>query len=68
MADEKKQKKERVKKEKPAKKVEEKVSFNFADMISKITVTKNTPHGLLAEWQKEYSIDNCLVIVKLNEE
>jgi hypothetical protein len=52
-----KEKKEKAKKE-------EKLDITFADLLSKIVVTKKTPDGLLAEWQKNYGIDNCQVILK----
>lgn len=37
----------------------------LAETISKITVTNDTPNGLLAEWNKEYAIDNCRIVSKI---
>ena len=56
------------KEKKPKATKEEKIDNTFSDLISKITVTKNTPHGFLSDWQEKFSIDNCEVIVKLKEE
>ena len=39
-------------------------SISLAESIAKIVITKDTPSGLLAEWAKEYAIDNCMVLVK----
>lgn len=36
----------------------------FSELISKITVTRDTPTGLLADWGKEYDIRNCQVVLK----
>ena len=47
---------------------EEQFIINFSDLITKVTVTKSTPHGLLGEWAKEYNLENVQVVVKLNEE
>jgi hypothetical protein len=35
----------------------------FAENISKITITKDAPYGMLAEWNKKYDIV-CQVEVK----
>ena len=51
-----------------AQKNEEKVDNTFSDLISKITVTKNTPHGFLSDLQEKFGIDNCQVVVKLEDE
>ena len=36
----------------------------FSELISKIIVTSETPMGLLSEWEKEYDIRNCQVLMK----
>jgi len=36
----------------------------FSELISKIIVTSETPTGLLSEWEKEYDIRNCQVLMK----
>jgi len=56
-------KEKKEKKEKKPK--EEKTDTTFADLVSKITVTNDTPHGLLKEWQEKFGIDNCYVVPKL---
>lgn len=39
---------------------------SFAESISKIIVTDDTPPNMLAEWEKEYAID-CEVVAKLKK-
>jgi len=36
----------------------------FSELISKMIVTSETPMGLLSEWEKEYDIRNCQVLMK----
>ena len=45
--------------------VQESFSISLAEAISKITVTVDTPSGLLSEWSKEFAIDNCRIVSKI---
>ena len=59
-------KKDSKKESKPSKSdVQETYEISLAEAISKITVTSDTPNGLLAEWAKEYAIDNCRIVSKI---
>ena len=59
-------KKESKKENKPSKNdAQETYEISLAEAISKITVTNDTPNGLLAEWSKDYAIDNCRIVSKI---
>ena len=59
-------KKDSKKESKPSKNdVQETYEISLAEAISKITVTNDTPNGLLAEWSKDYAIDNCRIVSKI---